>query len=112
MSLERNHEGTKLLQRSSSEMVPGAKNHGAIPKQRTLVGTFFVAGLYSASEKLDWLCYFIAGTCLHLPPLISCWVCGPLYPPVQWLILWGLKEAEHESNYSHHLAWNVICMHL
>ena len=48
MSLERSNEGTKLLQRSAGEMVPGAKNHGAIPKQRTLVGTFFVAGLYNA----------------------------------------------------------------
>ena len=68
MSLERNHESTKLLQRSTGETVPGAKNHGAIPKQRTLVGTFFVAGVYNVQRKLDGLCCCIAGACSLFPP--------------------------------------------
>jgi hypothetical protein len=58
-------------------MVPGAKNHGAIPKQRTLVGTFFVAGLYNVSKKKDSLSCFIAGACSLLPLsdfMLAVWV--------------------------------------
>jgi hypothetical protein len=75
VSLERNHEVTKLLHRSAGEVVPGAKNRGAIPKQKTLVGTFFVAGLYSAWVKLDSLCLFYSRN-MFLPPLILCWMWG------------------------------------
>ncbi|XP_023722503.1 pecanex-like protein 1 isoform X5 [Cryptotermes secundus] len=39
LSLEHSHEVTKLLQGPVGEVVSGSKNQGAIPKQRTLVGT-------------------------------------------------------------------------